>query len=172
MKSETSYQQLDPLDWHDGNLKMHRLMSAPTDDNPTSAYLNPFRARYLQTCDLFAIGTTDEHGRPWTGLWGGENGAVSVYDLKTLAVKSLVDKKRDPIVTRLLQINPDKGVCGSGQKISGLGIKLATRDRVKLSGKVMGALLEAAGSDDIATASVVIGVETSLGMISLPISRS
>lgn len=143
---------------------MHRLMAAPTEDNPTTTYLNPFRAGYLQICNLFAIGTTDEHGRPWTGLWGGENGAVSVYNLKTLAIKSLVDKKNDPVITRLLQIKPDKGVCGSGQVISGLGIKLATRDRVKLSGKVMGALLEEAGTNDIANANVVIGVETSLGM--------
>ena len=163
---------LNPLHWHEGNLKMHGLMSAPTRDNPTTPFLNSFRARYLQICNLFAVGTKDEHGRPWTSLWGGEDGAVGVHDLKTLAIRSLVDRKHDPVVARLLQIQPDKGVCGNGVQISGLGIRLATRDRVKLAGTIMGALFENTEEGLVASANIVLRVDSSLGKPHYPSSSN
>lgn len=153
----------DPLEWHSGNVSMHKLMSAPTRANPTSPFLTPFRARFLSVCNLFAIGTFDAQNRPWTSLWGGEEGSVGVVNLQTLGIKTLVDTQNDPVIQRLVGSKGDNGLIGAGQVISGLGIKLETRDRVKMSGRVAGVMFDNMGDGTVSNAQIVLQVDSSLG---------
>jgi hypothetical protein len=155
---------LDPLSWHKGNREMHSRMSASTPPNPTSEYLTPFRAHFLNVCNLFAIGVLDGQGRPWTSLWGGEQGTIKILNLATIELNNLVDRKYDPVAARLLEVDSQEGrAVGSGILISGLGIKLETRDRVKLAGRIWGAMFDETSKDSVAKVRVLIQVDSSLG---------
>ena len=155
---------LDPLNWHLGNIRMHKLMSTPTRPNPTSPFMTPFRAGFLSICNLFAVGALDARGRPWTSLWGGEEGSLNVLNMQMLGIKTLVDRQNDPVLERLFDFRGNNGVVGAGQVVSGLGIKLETRDRVKLSGKVAGSIINDMGGEIVAEAQIFFEVDSSLGM--------
>ena len=116
----------------------------------------------------------DAEGRPWTTLLGGEPGFARSLGQSIIGVTTLVDRKFDPVIGLLLGDNKDGKVReekGYGRLVSALGIHLATRDRVKLSGKIVaGALghhgrISEAGDDDSDAAEVqlVFAIQQSLG---------
>ncbi|KAJ4243836.1 hypothetical protein NW762_014715 [Fusarium torreyae] len=60
--------------WHDGEVAVHELLKVPTNGNPTATgFPLRYEERLLQS-PIVAVGTLDDHGRPWTTIWGGERG--------------------------------------------------------------------------------------------------
>ncbi|EEY21906.1 oxidoreductase FAD/NAD(P)-binding [Verticillium alfalfae VaMs.102] len=146
--------------WHPGELAVHRLLSVPTPHaNPTSAGLpRPYAAR-IAAAPLLALGTLDAEGRPWTTLWGGAAGVAGAMGPGLLGVRARVDAAHDPVL-RALWGGPvvDEQVVRSGDKVvSGLGIDLQTRDRVKLMGRLV------AGAVAQGEVQMAVRVEGSLG---------
>lgn len=62
------------IDWHEGELAVHKLLKVPTRPNPTSAGLPASYGYRIAAAPLLALGTLDNEGRPWTTLWGGSAG--------------------------------------------------------------------------------------------------
>lgn len=166
--------------WHAGELAVHRLVHVPTPANPTAA---GFPARYghrVQQSPLVALGALDGGGRPWTTVWGGTPGFARPIGHDLLMAGSLVDAEHDPVVSALFgegggdgsrryQMGPDDFASGGGKVVSGLSIDLATRDRVKVGGRLVegGVVLEpgplGGGEKGVARAEVVVLVEEGLG---------
>lgn len=119
---------------------MRSLLHVPEGDNPTSPGLSPHATRLLHISSLLAIGTLDSEGRPWTTLLGGEPGFTRSLGQSLIGVKTLVDPKLDPVLDILVG-NKEDGEAHeevkNGRLMSALGIHLATRDRVKLWGKMI-----------------------------------
>ena len=135
----------DPIRFHEGEAKMRSLLHVPHGDNPTFPGLSPYARRLLHMSSLIAIGTLDTEGRPWTTLLGGEPGFARSLSQSVIGVKALVDAKFDPVIGLLLGNKQDGEIHeeeGDGRLFSALGIHLATRDRVKLSGKMVAGALE------------------------------
>lgn len=161
-----------PIRFHEGEKQMRSLLRVPDGDNPTSPGLSPYARRVLHISSLLAIGTLDAEGRPWTTLLGGEPGFARSLGQSIIVVKTLVDRKFDPVIGILLGDKKDGEVHeekGDGRLVSALGIHLATRGRVKLSGKmVTGALryhTREADADESGAAEVqlVFAIQQSLG---------
>ena len=128
---------------------MRSLLSVPDGYNPTSPGLSPHAKRLLHLSSLLAIGALDAEGRPWTTLLGGEPGFARSLGQSIIGVKTSADRKFDPVIGLLLGDKQDGEVHeekGGGRVISALGIHLATRDRVKLSGKMVAGALGHYGS--------------------------
>ncbi|KAK4190981.1 putative oxidoreductase [Podospora australis] len=146
--------------WHPGETAIHSLLRVPTSSrpNPSSPGLPPSYAYRVSRSPLLAIGTLDDQNRPWTSLWGGERG--SFFPIQNgggvLGIRSLVDRRHDPVIQNLLGGNPKEGELieskvraaeGKPTILSGLSIDLESRDRVKLSGEmVVGVLASPPGS--------------------------
>ena len=156
---------------------MRALLHVPDGDNPTSPGLNPYARRLLHISSLLAIGTLDANGRPWSTLLAGEPGFARSLGQSVIGVKTLVDGRFDPVIGHLLGDKADGEVHedeGNGQLVSALGLHLATRDRVKLSGKmVAGALghrrpISEADEDESGPVEVqlVFAIQQSLGTYS------
>lgn len=163
-----------PICFHEGEKKMRPLLHVPDGDNPTSPGLSPHARRILPMSSLLAIGTLDSDGRPWTTLLGGEPGFARSLGQSITGVKTLGDRKFDPVIGLLLGDEQDgqvHGEKGSERLVSALGVHLATRDRVKLSGKMVAAALghhgptPEADEDESGTAEVqlVFAIQQSLG---------
>ena len=138
-----------PIHFHEGEESMHSLLHVPNRDNPTSPGLAPYAKRLLHISSLLAIGTLDAEGRPWTTLLGGEPGFARSLGQSIVGVKTLVDRKFDPVIRHLLGDKQDGEVLeekADGRLVSALGIHLATRERVKLSGIMVAGALENLGS--------------------------
>lgn len=162
-----------PIGWHDGEEKLHSLLHVPQMDNPTSPGLSPHATRLLHQSSMLALGALDGEGRPWTSLLGGEIGFARSLGQSIIGVKTLVDRKHDPVVSLLVGGRQDGEVHeqGKGGKlVSALGVHLATRDRVKLTGRMVAGALEDLGpgaeENDNGTAElqVVFAIQQSLGM--------
>ncbi|RYP48370.1 hypothetical protein DL768_005739 [Monosporascus sp. mg162] len=165
--------------WHEGELAVHSLLKVPPRyQNPTSAGLPPQLGYRVAISPLVAFGALDEHGRPWTALWGGERGFARPVAQGILSMRSLVNRRHDPVVRALIgniasggelvrAENADDGV----KLMSGLSIDLETRDRVKLAGRmVVGAVTarpDGKGNDGaesgVSEAQLAMLVEESLG---------
>ena len=130
-----------PTDWNDGEHQMHKLLHVPYQDNPTRPGLSAHAQRLLHLSSLLAVGVVDNDGRPWTTVLGGEPGFARSIGQSIIGVKGIADHKHDPVVQALLQGEKQKTL-NDGSKaakdFSALGLHLATRDRVKLQGKVLG----------------------------------
>lgn len=170
--------------WHAGELAVHKLVHVPTPENPTAA---GFPARYgyrVQQSPLVALGALDDDGRPWTTVWGGMPGFARPIGHDLLMAGSLVDAEHDPVISALFGSGTGKkdGVAGSryqldqadfasggGKVVSGLSIDLATRDRVKVAGRLVegGVVIEPGplGGDKkgVARAEMVVLIEEGLG---------
>ncbi|KAL2287000.1 hypothetical protein FJTKL_06493 [Diaporthe vaccinii] len=138
--------------WHAGELAVHKLVHVPTPENPTAA---GFPARYgyrVQQSPLVALGALDDDGRPWTTVWGGMPGFAKPIGHDLLVAGSLVDADHDPVISALFgsgagkgdggpssryQMDPSDFASGGGKVVSGLSIDLATRDRVKVAGRLV-----------------------------------
>ncbi|KAL8786650.1 MAG: hypothetical protein Q9213_002679 [Squamulea squamosa] len=157
------------IEWHEGELSMQEKLHVPHQDNPTSPFLTPNAARLLPQVPLLALGTLDDAGRPWTTLLGGEAGFVRSLGQSIMGIKTLVDPTHDPVINILLD-GKHEGDTKEHEKdsrvVSGLGIDLVTRSRVKLAGRLMvGALgnTSTQGGADATEAQIVVKVEESLG---------
>ena len=154
---------------------MQSLLHVPDRDNPTSPGLAPYARRLLHISSLIAIGTLDAEGRPWTTLLGGEPGFATSLGQSIVGLKTLVDRRYDPVIGVLLGDKQDEAVeeeKGDGSLVSALGIHLATRERVKLSGKMIAGALRhreptsGVGGDENSVAEVhlVFAIQQSIGM--------
>lgn len=167
--------QTTELSWHEGELAMHHLMHAPTNPNPTSPFLTPNGAYHIRQSPLQAVGILDKNGRPWTTIWAGEAGfstPVSIGMEKGnstggFVVQCPVDAIYDPVINAIKEnvARKEKSI------VSGLGINLMKRDRVKWAGHVLGADFKDFTADDDNDAKVtmqaVVGVDSSLRMYRL-----
>ncbi|KAI9878708.1 MAG: hypothetical protein M1830_010752 [Pleopsidium flavum] len=141
-------------------------------ENPTSPFLTPGAAYMLQYSPLLALGTLDKEGKPWTTIWGGEPGFSRPIAHSIIGIKTLVDRKNDPVVETLLGASDDGEVIreeSKGRMVSGLAIDLASRRRVKLAGRmVAGALGQLGGEGEVDESAkgemqLVVKIEQSLG---------
>ncbi len=152
---------------------MHSLLHVPNQDNPTAPGLTPYGGHMLLLAPLMAIGTLDNSGRPWTTLLGGEPGFSRPIGNSIIGVKTLVDKRHDPVIKLLVGGGQDGEVHekqSNGRIFSALPINLATRSRVKIAGRMVAGALGSLGSqskedaDGIGEVQLVFTVEHSLGM--------
>lgn len=140
--------------------------------------------RTLGLAPLLAIGTVDSESRPWTTIWGGESGFSRPLGQSILGIRTPVAAHDDPVVESLVGTQPDGEVVkeqGQGRMVSGLTIDFVSRKRVKLYGRMVAGALstiqledcEALGDSDPQTEiQLVIGIEQSLGVRPLFLSRS
>ena len=161
-----------PLTWHEGEQKVQSILHVPQRDNPTTPGLSPYATRLLHISSMLALGTLDDDGRPWTSLLSGEPGFARSLGQSIIGVKTLVDRRYDPVVELLVGGRQDGEVHEigkDGRPVSALGIHLATRDRVKVAGKmVAGALgdLNSGVQEDesgVAEIQVVFAIYQSIG---------
>ena len=151
---------------------MQSLLHVPNQYNPTARGLTPYGAQMLQSAPLIAIGTLDNDGRPWTTLLGGQPGFARSIGNSVIGAKTLVDTRHDPVVDLLVGDQQDgevKEQKGNGRIFSALSINLATRSRVKITGRMIAGALRKVGSKPesndygIGEAQLVFNVEQSLG---------
>lgn len=126
------------MPFHEGEIKMHKLLHVPSFDNPTSTMLTPQAAFRLQQAPLLAIGTLDSQDRPWTSLWGGNHGFSEILGGGIIGTRTLVDADHDPVVQALVG-HAEKGemVPGNEKMVAGLTIDLMERKRVKIFGRMI-----------------------------------
>ncbi|KAF3761715.1 hypothetical protein M406DRAFT_74656 [Cryphonectria parasitica EP155] len=177
--------------FHPGEQAIHKLLRIPPRDNPTWAGLPPALAYRVAASPLVAFGALDKQGRPWTTVWGGEEGFAGPLGSGVIGARSLVDGRHDPVLEALLllddgrmdddgkgkkeegnegyQITREELESGRGRLMAGLSIDLATRDRVKLAGRLVAGRVDRAGEDEaghddgVADVQVAMLVEESLG---------
>ena len=125
---------------------MHKLLQVPDQYNPTSPGLSPHAQRLLHLSSLFALGVVDDEGRPWTTLFGGEQGFARSIDHSIIGMAALSNVRYDPVVQTIL--DGSIGDPRTARDFSALGVHLASRDRVKLQGKVLGAGVTDSAEDD------------------------
>lgn len=163
------------LGWHEGELQIHRLLRVPEYDYPMYFGLS-FSATYqLHHSSMLALGTLDDEGWPWTTLIGGEAGFASALGGNFVGVKTVVARQHDPVIEALVK----KG--GKDKALSALGIHLDTRNRVKLSGRLLGSELvdlspptgnkSTSQNHDAAELQLAFAVEQSLGQCPKYINR-
>lgn len=162
----------DSLEWHRGEKLMHSLLHLPERENPSTPGLSPYGIHIMMKSPLMALGTLDHVGQPWTTLLGGEPAFTRPIGRSIIGVKSLVDRKYDPVLELLVGGKKDGEVAeegGGGRVVSGLPIDLMTRSRLKISGKmVAGALGETRSEaveeeNGVGEVQLVIKVEQSMG---------
>lgn len=127
---------------------MHKLLCVPETENPSVPYLSPGAGHLLTKAPLLALGTVDQEGRPWSTVWGGEEGFARPIAQSIIGIRALVDRLYDPVLEILLGTKADGEVVkaeGQENMVSGLSCDLEHRKRVKLSGRMVAASL--AGSD-------------------------
>jgi hypothetical protein len=151
--------------WHDGEKEMRKLLHVPDHDNPTSPMLTTYAAGTLQRSPLLALGTLDSKGRPWTTLWGGEPGFARAITQQVIGMRATIDRLNDPVAEILFEGKADGEVVqaeGNGKMVSGLGINLETRSRVKLFGRMVAGSLQST-EEGIGDVQLVVKIEQSLG---------
>ena len=161
------------VSWHEGEQQMHALLHLPERENPTSYGLAPYGIRLLHRSPLLAIGTLDDDGRPWTTLLGGEPGFARYLGRQSIVgVETLADRVLDPVLSALNSSRHRAEITQNetnGRIMSGLAINLATRERVKLSGRIVvdsfGQSESKTGEEDnVRTVQFIMKIEQSLGM--------
>ena len=164
-----SLTEFSALGWHEGEHEMHLLLKVPEDPNPTWSGLTPYGERILNKAPLLAVGTLDDHGRPWTSLWGGEAGFARSLGQSVVGLRIAVDGEHDPVLRLLTSAREEATDIAAlrGKQISALSIDLATRSRVKISGEIIAGVVERAGSGENGNqapeAQIVFAVKQSLG---------
>jgi hypothetical protein len=151
--------------WHKGEEEMQEWLRVPHLDNPTTPGLSGHAARQLISSPLVALGTLDSEDRPWTTIWGGEAGFSQPVAQSIIGMKATVDRTFDPVLRTLLGEKADGEVVrpeGPGKMVSGLGIDLESRNRVKLAGRMIAGALSAT-EPDIGDVQLVVKIEQSLG---------
>lgn len=135
-------------EWHEGEKAIHKRAHLDfREDNPTSPFLTPMAAYQISRYPLMAIGTLDEHDRPWCTIWGsGEPPLSQPVAQSVIAIKSNVDASFDPVVQAIWKGQDNGDIIreeGDGRLVSGLSIHLEERGRVKLAGRLIAGALDA-----------------------------
>ncbi|KAL8797748.1 MAG: hypothetical protein Q9195_000100 [Heterodermia aff. obscurata] len=163
------------VSWHEGEQQMHTLLHVPEGENPTSYGLTQYGIRILHKSPLLAIGTLDNDGRPWTTLLGGEPGFARYLGRQSIVgVETLADRVLDPVLSALNGGNRQGENTQdeiSSRIMSGLAINPATRERVKLSGRIVEGSLghsepRTGEQENKGMVQLVMKIEQSLGMSS------
>lgn len=167
---------LERTDFHPGEKAIHALLRIPNHSNPTQIGLPARFALRVAASPLVAFGTLDDEGRPWTSVWGGEVGFATPLEHGVLAVQSAADARHDPVAKSLFGTRTDGKLSdtpyhitreelerGGGRVMAGLSIDLATRDRVKLGGRLVAGKVALTGEEDVAMVQMAMLVEESLG---------
>lgn len=145
---------------------MHSFLRVPERENPTFPGLSSYGSHLVLTSPLLALGTLDKEGRPWTTIIGGEPTCMRLMGRSIIIVNSLVDLKYDPVLEIIREAQGQDGE--NGIIIGGLPIDLASRNRVKLSGRLISGrpgleINRLNDHDGFGEAQLVIKVESSLG---------
>lgn len=149
-----AYTDDEEMQWHEGEQALHRLLQVPEHDNPTTPFLSAHAGQIVMISPLVALGTLDAQSWPWTTVWGGEPGFSRPIGESVIGIRALIDRTFDPVVEALFGENRESGVVvqqeeGSGGKmVSGLGIHLQNRRRIKLYGKLVAGTIEKLGEDE------------------------
>lgn len=168
---------LERTAFHPGETAIHALLHIPPHrSNPTQAGLPARFASRVAASPLVAFGTLDDDGMPWTTVWGGEAGFATPLENGVLAVQSVVDAEDDPVAKSLFgthaegrlndepyHITREELEGGGGRVMAGLSIDLATRDRVKLGGRLVASKVDLTAEEDVARVQMAMLVEESLG---------
>ncbi|KAI0026057.1 hypothetical protein F4780DRAFT_774254 [Xylariomycetidae sp. FL0641] len=147
--------------WHPGGQAAHRrLLHIPAQDNPTATAtatatatgLPGGYARHVVRAPLVAFGALDARRRPWVSIWGGARGFVGPVARDVLGVRATVDVTSDPVVGGLFgrgeeaEVEDDKVVSPEGGRATAaLAIDLESRDRVKLTGRMLAGAVKTTG---------------------------
>lgn len=143
---------------------MYSMLRVPEGENPTSLGLSPYGSHLVHRSPLLALGVLDREGRPWTTILGGEPAFMRPLGQSVVGVRTLAASGFDPVLELLLD-DIHGGDANDGRVISGLAIDLATRNRVKLSGRLVpGRLAFEAHDDSVGKIQLMVKVESSLGM--------
>jgi ferredoxin-NADP reductase len=148
------------MSWHEGEEKMHKLTNVDRQDNPTTPFLGPGAPQMLQRAPMLALGTIDEAGRPWTTVWGGEAPLAQVVAESVVGIRTMVDKKTDPVINVLFGGKDDGEVVkeqGPGRMISALTVDLEKRKRVKLYGRMIAGAVDRLGPENDQEAGTPVG---------------
>jgi hypothetical protein len=152
--------------WHRGEDEMHRLRQVPEQDNPASYFLTAYAAHQLTQSTLLALGTIDSEGRPWTSLWGGERGFAKAISQESIGIQATIDNSHDPVADVLFDGKANGEIItaeGKGKMVSGLGIDLGARKKVKLYGRLaVGALLST--KEGVGETQLAVKIEQTLGI--------
>ena len=164
------------MDWHSGEIAIHKLTHNLRDDNPTTPFLTPRAASMASRYSLMALGTLDSTDQPWCTVWGtGEPPLAQAVAQSVLGIKSVVDGSFDPVVQELFGGKMDGEVVREdepGHMVSALSIHLEERGRVKLYGRMVAGAASTLpdtpkpSSDSEGTAAevqLVLKIEQSLG---------
>ncbi|PWY78285.1 oxidoreductase FAD-binding protein [Aspergillus heteromorphus CBS 117.55] len=152
----------ETIPFHDGEKKMHNLMHVPPQDNPTVPSLSYGAGYLLRKAPLLAIGTVDDQGRPWTTVWGGEEGFANPVAESTMEVHTPVDRCHDPVVGTLLRDSAEH----DGKIWSGLIVDLEARKRAKLHGRQISGTLDSGAKGSVpglGMAHLSLHIDASLG---------
>ncbi|KAL8949377.1 MAG: hypothetical protein Q9222_004513 [Ikaeria aurantiellina] len=108
-----------------------------------------------------------QRGRPWTTVLAGEKAFLRPLGQSNLGIKALVSPAVDPVIQSLFGSKEEdesmNGLDGGKHRVvSGLGIDLATRNRVKLAGQMVAGGLNEVGTK-ASEAQMVLKIEQSLG---------
>lgn len=122
----------------------------------------------IQGAPLLALGTLDDQDRPWTTIWGGDPGFGRPVAKNVVGVKTVVDRRFDPVVETLLG-GADEGEIvkaeGEGRMVGGLTIDLESRMRVKLHGHMIAGAMEGNGDGEksVGKMQLVVSINKSVG---------
>ena len=160
------------ISFHEGEIKVQSHLHVPLRDNPTSPGLAPYCVPLLHLSSMLVLGTLDDEGRPWTTLLAGQPGFARSLGGSIVGVKAVVDRKFDPVVQLLVNRRRDGNageMTGDQQTASALGIHLATRERVKLTGHMIRGALEEVPSlaeknrESLAEMQLALSIQQSMG---------
>ncbi len=157
------------IPWNQGEREMHKLMHVSGQYNPNSPFLSPGAGYMIQGAPLLALGAVDAEDRLWTTIWGGDPGFGRPVAKNVIGIKTLVDKRYDPVVETLFGGSDGDGEVvreeGEGRMLGGLTIDLELRMRVKLHGRmVAGALLGKKESEkEVGQMQLIVGISKSIG---------
>lgn len=147
--------------WHPGEVAVHKLLNVPEHGGkPTSRGLPLSYGYRIAASPLVAFGALDGQARPWTTVLGGERGFTRPIQQGFLGVRSLVDRKHDPVVEALLggpAAVPSEGeLVARDAPLSALSVDLENRDRVKVAGRLVAGVMHGGGQGP-ATGSAAVG---------------
>lgn len=162
--------------FHPGEQAIQQLLRIPFRQNPTHHGLPTHLAYRVAQSPLVAFGALDREGRPWATVWGGEAGFAQPVAQNVLGVRATADASHDPVLQALFAdaetgevvddavVKPDGNSEGGGEGrlMAGLSIDLATRDRVKIAGRVLVGTAKRT-EPGVADLQLAMGVEESLG---------
>ncbi|OQR91345.1 hypothetical protein THRCLA_09027 [Thraustotheca clavata] len=123
---------------HDGELYVKQRRHVPNEilkmSLPISTVMPMQHSTFFANLSYFAIGTTDQFGRPWATIVTGHKNSLPVYAKSNtkLDIASALPQD-DPFAQSI------SAFAGPGELWAGLGVDFTNRRRNKVAGKITGA---------------------------------